>query len=516
MTADAAGTPDTRDESPERIRRAGRVVVIGAALGVVGQLLFYDTGLGVNFPIAILLLLGGGWSARRPGVRPSLADAWLVPAAIVFAAFAALRSDTTLLMLDVLIALGLSGAALATFGGGEFVRRPLTAIVRTGFAVAGWVGGGSVGALTGARRAMPAARRTRDRAWPIVPVLRGLLIAAPIVVVFVTLFASADPIFARTVEDLAGLDLDLGDATGRLVLATAIAWIATGAVAMAASSPPANVEAPARGTSGWRLGVTEAVTVLILVNAVFAGFVALQAAYLFGGLDTMQAIGLSYAEYARRGFFELVAVAVLAVGLAVAIDRLARTRTCWLIGAGVALMTLTGAVLVSSAVRMRLYQEAYGWTELRLYVLATIALLAVVLLAMVAGLLLDRVRWIGHVAIIAGLVIGIGLNLIGPVRFITEQNVARLADSSLVPEHGSAGLDELYLASLGNDAVPGLVRLLPLLDDGRAEYLRLDLGLRLRDLREPGLEAWQAWNLGRETARSALEAAADDGILDAP
>jgi hypothetical protein len=221
----------------------------------------------------------------------------------------------------------------------------------------------------------------------------------------------------------------------------------------------------------------------------------------------MQAIGLSYAEYARRGFFELVAVAVLAMGLAVAIDRLTRTRTSWLVGAGVALMALTGAVLVSSAFRMRLYQEAYGWTELRLYVLATIALLAAVLLAMIAALLLDRVRWIGHVAVVAGLVVGIGLNVIGPVRFITEQNVARLADPSLVPEHGTEGLDELYLASLGDDAVPALLRALPLLDGKRAEWLRLDLGLRLRHLREPGLEAWQAWNLGREVAREALESA---------
>ena len=140
-------------------------------------------------------------------------------------------------------------------------------------------------------------------------------------------------------------------------------------------------------------------------------------------------------------------------------------------------------------------------------VLATIAILAVVLIGMVTGLLVDRVRWIGHVAVIAGLVVGIGLNVIGPVRFITEQNVARLADPSLVPEHGTAGLDELYLASLGDDAVPGLLRALPLLDDQRAEYLTFDLGLRLRDLREPRLEAWQAWNLGRELARDALESA---------
>lgn len=507
MTAGAAEAPDTRDATPERIRRAGRVVMNGAALGVAGQLLFYDVGLGINFPIAILLLLGGGWAARHPGSRPSLTDAWLAPGAVVFAAFAALRSDATLLMLDVLTALALSGAALATFGGREIVRQPLGSIVLTGFAVAGWVVGGAVAALAGARRAMPRAQPSRDRARTIIRVLRGLLIAVPILVVFVTLFAAADPIFARTVEDLVGLDLDLGDLTGRLVLAAALAWLATGAVALAASNAPASVASPVRWRGAWRLGTTEALTILVLVNAVFAGFVALQAAYLFGGLDTMQAIGLSYAEYARQGFFELVAVAALAVGLAVALDRLPRTRSSWLIGSGVMLMTLTGAVLVSSALRMRLYQEAYGWTEFRLYVLATIALLAVVLLAMIAGLLRDRVRWIGHVTVVAGLVIGIGLNVIGPVRFITDQNVARLADPSLVPETGTAGLDELYLVSLGDDAVPGLLRALPMLDDEREEYLRWELGFRLHRLRDPGLEAWQAWNLGRAVARDALESA---------
>ncbi len=507
MTAEPAATPETHDELPDRIRGAGRVVLTGAALGVAGQLLFFEVGLGVNFPIAILLLLGGGWAARRRGTRPSLTDAWLGPAAVVFAAFAALRSDATLVRLDVLTALGLSGAALASFGGREVVRRPWISIVRMGFAVAGWVGGGSVAALGDARRSLPAAQRTRDRARPIVPVLRGLLIAAPILVVFITLFASADPIFARTVEDVVGLDLDVDHLTGRLVLAAAIAWFATGALAMAASRPPAVDDRPAPSASALTLGTTEAVTVLVLVSAVFAGFVALQAAYLFGGLDTLRAAGLSYAEYARRGFFELVAVAALAAGLVVSIDRLARARHRWLIGSGVTLMFLTGAVLVSSAYRMRLYQEAYGWTELRLYVLATIALLAVVLLAMIAALLTDRVRWIGHVTIVAGLVVGIGLNVIGPVRFITDQNVARLVEPSLVPQHGTEGLDELYLASLGDDAVPALLRALPLLDGKRAEWLEFDLALRREHLDEPGLEAWQAWNLGREIARDALESA---------
>ena len=509
MTAVVAAPTAERDgPTPARVRHAARVVAIGAALGLLGQLLFFDVGLGINLPIALVLLLGGGWLARGPGARPALADAWLAPAAVLFATFAALRADTTLVTLDLLTALALSGAGLATFGGREVVRRPIPAIVRAAFVVAGWAGGGAVAALRGAKRQLPAADRTRDRVRPAVPVLRGLLIAAPILVVFVTLFASADPIFAQAVEDLVGIDLDLGDATGRLVLATALGWLATGLVALAASDAPSVPPLDAAGGGGvrWRLGATEALTVLLLVNAVFAGFVGLQAAYLFGGLDTLQAVGLSYAEYARRGFFELVAVAMLALGLTVALERLTRARTAWLIGAGVGLMFLTAIVLASSVLRMRLYQEAYGWTELRLYVLAVIVLLATLLVAMVAGLLLDRVRWIGHVAVIGALVIGIGLNVIGPVRFITEQNVARLADPALVPEHGTPGLDELYLTSLGDDAVPGLVRALALLDADRAEYLRMDLGFRLRELREPGLEAWQAWNLGRAVARDALQA----------
>jgi len=487
---------------------AGRVVASGAALGLAGQLLFYDVGLGINFPIAIALLLGGAWAARRPGVRPGLADAWLGPAAVLFAAFTAVRADASLLMLDVLTALVLSGAAIASFAGRAIVPRSLVALTRTGLAVAGWVSTGAIGAVRAARHALRPSDRRRGRGLrPMLPVLRGLLIAIPILVVFVTLFSSADAVFARAIEDLVGLDIDLGDLPGRLLLGLALAWLATGALAMSASDAPQQTRAASGSPWAWRLGGTEALTVLALVNAVFVAFVAVQAAYLFGGLDTMGAIGISYAEYARRGFFELVVVAVLAVGLIVALDLVATARTRWLIGAGVLLVGLTGAVLVSSATRMRLYQEAYGWTELRLYVLATIVLLAVVLVGLALALLADRVRWIGHVAIIAGLVLGIGLNLLGPVRFITDRNVDRLADPSLVPAHGTAGLDELYLVGLGDDAVPGLLRAMPLLDAERAAYLRHDLRIRLRHLDEPGLEAWQAWNLGREVARDALESA---------
>jgi len=505
MTADSA----TRERATApAIRHGGRVLLVAGALGIGGQVLFYDVGIGINLPIALALLLAGAWLLRRRTVEPMRRDLWLAPAAIVFAAMAAIRADPTIVMLDALTALGLTGAAIASFGGRAVVARPFGRLVELGFGVAGWVAAGAVNAWRSRLRRAVNLRR----AGPALPYLRGLLIAAPIVLVFVALFSSADAVFARILDDAFEVDLELGEMPGRLGMAAVLAWLAAGGLALAASTPPAKHTA---GVPSWRLGRPEALTVLLAVDALFFAFVLLQGAYLFGGLDTLGATGLTYAEYARRGFFELVAVVALAGGLIVAVERITRDRSRELIGAAIGLAVLTGVVLMSAALRLRLYQEAYGWTELRLYVVATIVLLAVGLLCLVVALAADRVRWIGHALIAAGLVIGLALSVIGPVRFITEQNVARALDPSLVQEHGHAELDHAYAVSLGDDAVPALLNALPRLDEPDAARLRDSLGWRLDELRrDPTQRAWQAWNLGRETARTALEAADDRGLLD--
>ncbi|MGI8830829.1 MAG: DUF4153 domain-containing protein [Candidatus Limnocylindria bacterium] len=492
------------------IRNAVGVVGAAAVLGLAGQLLFFDVGLGINYPIFITALLGAGWALRRPTPSPMHRDLWLAPAAIAFAVFAAIRADATIVTLDLLASLGLTAAALVSFGGRGVGARPFPAFIQLGFNAAGSLLVGAIPAVSAVRHHLPSGSAALDRAGSALPVLRGLLLAIPVALIFVILFAAADAVFARIVEDLFRVDLDLGEFPGRLILASMIGWIAAGSLALAASSPPADTEARADGSAAapWRLGHTEAVTVLVAVNAVFLAFVALQGAYLFGGLDTIRAAGMSYSEYARRGFFELVAVAMLAGGLIVLLERITRRRSRLFIGASIGLVLLTGVVLASAGLRLRLYQEAYGWTELRLYVLATIGLLGAGLLALAITLVTDRVRWIGHALLAAGLAIGFGLSIIGPARFITEQNVARLVDPTLVAENGSHGLDVFYAFSLGDDAVRDLVRALPLLEEPEAGYLREQLDFRRDELRQSsGLNAWQAWNAGREQARSALEAA---------
>lgn len=497
------------------IGRASLVLAAAGALGVIGQLLFFDVAIGINLPIAIALLVGGGWVLKRPMTRVERHDAWLGPAAIAFAAFAAIRADSTIVTLDVLTALGLAGGALASYGRRPVLRRSFGGLLALGVSVAGWVLAGAAPVLAAVGRRLPRRRGSLERARPALPVVRGLLIALPVVLVFVSLFSAADAVFADVVADLTRIDLDVGSLPGRTVLAAGIGWLAAGGLALAASRP-ARVGADQTVVADrWRLGTTEAVTVLLVLDALFVWFVALQGAYLFGGLDTLGAIGMTYSEYARRGFFELVAVAILAGAVIVAAERLVRSRGRLLVGAAIGLAILTGVVVVSAALRLRLYQEAYGWTELRLYVLATILLLGILLAALVVALLTDRMRWIGHAVIVAGLAVGLGLNVLGPARFITEQNVARVLDPTLVPANGRSGIDAGYALTLGDDRIPDLVRVLPALTATEASLVRDELRHRLAELRsDPGLRAWQAWNLGRQRAMAALTAAEARGVLD--
>lgn len=507
--------PRSRNEPV--IQRAGTVVSLAAGLGLIGQFLFHGVGLGVNYPLGIGLLLLAGWLAggvRRPRLTR---DAWLGPAALVYAVFVAIRADPTILLLDIVTSLALAGAACASLAGRPVSARPCTELVGLGTSVAGWIASGAVPAARQAVKQLPSAGGIAERLGTVTPVLRGVLIAAPIMIVFAALFAAADAVFADVLERSLRIDVDVGDLVGRVILATAIAWGSAGVLALVCSVAPEidrDESLPAASERVPPLGLTEAITVIVSVDVLFTFFVVLQAAYLFGGRDTLADIGITYAEYARRGFFELVAAAMLAGGLIVALDRLARSRRIALVAGCVALAAMSFVVLASAALRLRLYQEAYGWTELRLYVLATIALLGIGIVALVIALITARVRWIGHAVLVTGLVIGLGLNLLGPGRFVAEQNVARVVVPDLVPDHGQSGFDELYVLTLGDDAVPALVRVLPYLPDDRARFVRDELEFRRLELRsQPGLNAWQAWNAGRSAARNALDAASDRGEL---
>ena len=256
---------------------------------------------------------------------------------------------------------------------------------------------------------------------------------------------------------------------------------------------------------GRLLGTTEAIIVLVAVDLVVGLFVGLQLAYLFGGLDTLAAAGMKYSDYARRGYFELVAAAALAGGILVGLEYQVTRRTRTYLALALGLVGLTIVVLASAALRLNLYQDAYGWTELRLYVAVSIAAMAVTLAALAAFLATDRTRWLGHAMVVIGVVSLISLNLLAPAAFVAERNLARVIDPSLVPPDGEASLDADYLEVLPDDAIPALVASLPALPPVEAVRVGRLLENRRDELaNEPAYTSSFAWNLGRERAKAAL------------
>ena len=489
---------------------ARRVAAAGIALGVLAEIVLDGPAYGLNIGILVVATLGAGWLLRRPGRAPDPLDSWLPATAVVLAVFVAVRGDPFIALLDAAAAVAFLGASLIAFSGLPVTRRSASVIA----AMVAW----TVEALIAGTPRVALAARSRNGDGParfperLLALGRGLLVGIPLALIFAVLFASADPIFRRGLDDLFGLRIDLGSVAGRLLFTLACAWFAMGLLSVVVAGIPAleraslgaatrfGVPVPAGG-----LGVTEAVTVLVILDVVVGLFVGLQVAYLFGGLDTLVAAGLTYSDYARRGFFELVAAACLAGALVVILEATVTRRSRpYLVGL-LALLLLTAVVLVSAAVRLRLYQDAYGWTELRLYVLTAICALAAALAAMIALALVDRMRWLGHGLAAIGVVALLCLNLLAPAAFVAARNVERVIDPSLVPPDGHAGLDAGYLGILPDDAIPVLVQALPELPAAeRDDLLRLLQARRLELATDPTFASPVAWNLGRERARDAL------------
>jgi hypothetical protein len=485
---------------------------MGVTAGFLAQLLFFRQLAGINWPIWIVAVIGAAIASRRPESKVERADIWLPIGAVTFSTFIALRDDPGLLLFDFLASGALSLAAVVAIGGIPVTRSVWRLIARQGGAALLSFWAGTAYALHGLRPIIAAApllsgTSTSRR------VVRGLAIALPLVIGFVILFAAADAVFQNLVRNALSVQVNLDDWVARAIFALIAGWLFVGTVVAGWLSRERFLGVPAdhpeaTGEHQRPLASVEALTVLVVLDAVFAVFVLIQAAYLFPGADPLAASGLTYAEYARRGFFELVTVAVMSGGVILALDWLVDRATPAFRVAAAALALMTGVVLVSAFVRLSIYQQMYGWTELRFYVLAAIILLAFGVIATLVAIALCKVGTVPKLVLGAALAIALACNFIGPQAFVTAQNVERAANSALVPAEGKTGLDTDYLASLSSDVVPALLQSLDRLPaNERAQVIGL-LRAKAYELRhDPSSSAWQSWNLSRQGALDALTAA---------
>jgi len=206
------------------------------------------------------------------------------------------------------------------------------------------------------------------------------------------------------------------------------------------------------------LGATEGGVMLGILDALFLAFVAVEIRYFFGGSALVKATtGLTYAEYARSGFFSLFGVTVLVLPLLLVVHWLMAQR-----GAGGervfrvlggAQIVLLFVVMASAVERMRLYQAEYGLTEERLYATAFMVWLAVVLLWFTMTVLRGRRDRFAFGAMVTGFGLVIALQALNPDALIARTNLERA--------RAGRRLDVRYATLLSADAVPAVVAALP-------------------------------------------------------
>jgi hypothetical protein len=270
--------------------------------------------------------------------------------------------------------------------------------------------------------------------------VRGSAIAAGLLALFVPLLLSADAAFAQLVGDV--LPSGRVDLPFARVCVFLLALGGGGALLDAGARPPVRSERPPRrglSRAEWALPLGALVALL-------GAFVATQLATLFGGnRHVLETAGLTYAEYAHSGFAQMAVVAALTLLVIAAAARWARDGGALLRGLLAALCVLTLVVIASALRRLELYEEAYGFTRLRLTADAILLWLGALFVLVLAGGAFG-VAWLGRgaVAITGAAVLLFALS--NPDRRIAVRNLDR------------GGADLGYLDGLSADALPVLAR----------------------------------------------------------
>ena len=482
--------PALAPDAAERSRLALRTVFAAVVLGIMGDTLFRVEEWGLNFTLWTLTLAHALVYLRTRRGTLSMQERWLLVPVLFFAATFAWRGEDLGFFNFLALTLALTLLARSSLGGAPWD------VTRAGFdqyigsyivASASVVGGSALLFLVDRPFAEARAMRGSSRAGALA---RGAAISLPLVFVFGSLFASADPAYERMLTGL--IDFDFGETLGHIVVAGAVAWVAAGCLryAVLAGVPqPFPVELP-RLT----LGRVELATVLGSVNAVFLSFVALQLRHMFGGAELVaRTAGMTFAEYARHGFFELVVVSALVLPLLL-LTRAAlagEPRAERLYGRLASVLLVLLAVVMASAIfRMRLYQDAYGLTLDRVVATAIMTWLAVVFVWFASTVLRGRPARLAFGALTSAWVILAALNAANPAALVTRVNLARAAEGK--------AMDVGYALSLGGDAAPTLVEGLGTLSPpdrcvaAKGLLKRWVVDRPPADWRSASLESWRA------------------------
>ncbi len=504
------------------VRNPWRFLLISLLAAWTVDFLFWQKSIGISFFIwAVLLVVGALVLSRGEGTKAASQSYILLAAIIILAAISFIRQEPFTKTLSVLLALGLIFLLINTFTNGYWMRfrfidylsgafQTLIASVARPADLSKPAEGSEAAAANGT-----APRRKVLR--QVMPVFRGLLLAVPVLLVLGGLLVSADPIFSGWVENwLKAFDIEhIGEYLLRTAYVLVLAYLFTGlylyTVKPAQRAEKPNPDQPViKGFLGW----TETAVVLVSTNLLFAVFLFVQFRYFFGGEANISETGFTYAEYARRGFNELITVAVLSLLMYLVLGVITKLtdkgpRTGFTVLSTVLIAQLM-VMLVSAFQRLLLYEEAYGFTRIRLASHTFMVWLGVLLAAAVLLELVGKRGWFMLAGVTALFGFVITLAVMNVDSQVLQRNIARapglaLRQSSTVAMGDEQTVDVEYLKTLSTDMTPKLAELYQAAENPKPkEALGVLLACQSQILNDEK-QTWQEITLSELNARRILD-----------
>lgn len=545
----------------ERSRSGLAIIQTAIILGILGDVLLRQVPWGLNVLLFNLAFAAGLYILLRRHARQRLTGQTyaLLGAQVFFSAMFVWRDAIELRVADtfaIVVILGVlflptlkvTAKAAGVF---QYVIGVLWAGINSAFA-AGAVLGSDIGwselEIGGWRKHALSA-------------FRGVLIAAPLVLIFGALFMAADAVYDGWVR--ATLNVDLSVVFSHGILFTVFAWLTAGyfrgalfagtstssaaAISVLKTEPaesreskvdrfrsekgedpivlpggktvvehintpdePAPAEDPSESAAageqkrpewswanidnsivpGFTLGAVEVGVILGLVNLLFLSFVIFQVPYLFGGMELVQNTpDFKLADYARRGFGELVAVAALVLPMLLISHWLLKkesssAQTLFRILAGVQIALLF--VIMASAVQRLVLLTGdlgYGLTTVRLYPMIFMTWLAVIFVWFALTVLRGARQHFAWGALWAAFAILGATHVLNPDKFIVDTNVGLM--------HHGREFDASYNSTLSDDALPALMGTFDNLSEPDQQIVIRRIAGRFCDMRsETGLRSW--------------------------
>jgi hypothetical protein len=434
------------------IKNKGLLFIVALILGWLSDFLFWEQVFGVNVPLFLTVcLVGGVYWLISAGFKPSKKSLLLLIPFLFFcfASFTRREPLTSFLAyLFTFISLGLfatsyRGGFWIFYGLSDYARKLLTLLFDVIIQPIQFVI---------QLRKDPSSENLLSKNSPLWGLLRGLVVALPIVWCFGTILASADVVFDQKLDDFFE---DFSENTQRFITILICAYILIGVFLHSVlKSEDKKFDEESKPFIKSFVGFIEASVILISVSLLFLAFVSIQFQYFFGGENNIGVAGFTYSQYARRGFNEMLVVAffslVLILGLSSLTKRENENQKIIYSIFNVVLVALVMIILVSAYQRIELGIGWHGYSRLRLYPKIFLIWLALLFVTVAVLELIRNQKFFAFAALMASFGFGASLYFFNVDDAIIERNVYRAWNGK--------NLNVPHLASLSDDAIPMLAR----------------------------------------------------------